>query len=172
MIWRIILSNNKKKRNWSFDSLSFSLFIEVRPWDTALALKFSGLLKCEEIYIFNLSDWTLHFFNDDPNGLIPTCVSVAITECRSSTVTYVKPNSHFPHRNATTVTLNVGWPVDVYVDTVENDSIYWGWVAALFTVESEIPSFATVCAACDANDTHVHNTKEGPRLQLGEIACL
>lgn len=62
--------------------------------------------------------------------------------------------------------------MDVYVDTVENDSIYWGWVAALFTVESEIPSFATVCAACDANDTHVHNTKEGPRLQLGEIASL
>ena len=29
-----------------------------------------------------------------------------------------------------------------------------------------------MCAACDANNTHIYHTQEGPRLQLGEIASL
>jgi len=79
---------------------------------------------------------------------------------------------HFPRRNPTAVTFNVGRPVDVYIDAVENDSINGCGITALITVESEIPSLTAVCAALNTNNTHVYHTQEGPRLQLGEIACL
>ena len=62
--------------------------------------------------------------------------------------------------------------MDVCVNTVVNDSINLCWITALLTVESEIPSLAAVCAACNANNTHIYHTQEGPRLQLGEIASL
>ena len=62
--------------------------------------------------------------------------------------------------------------MDVCVNTVVNDSINGCGITALLTVESEIPSLAAACAARNTNNTHVYHTQEGPRLQLGEIACL
>jgi len=87
-----------------------------------------------------------------------------VTSFDSAAIANVKPNSHFSRRNPTTVTLNVGRPVDVHVDTLVYDCINGGWLGALFGVESEIPSLATGRAALDANDTHVHHTQVRIRL--------
>ena len=62
--------------------------------------------------------------------------------------------------------------MDVCTDALENDSINGCGTTALITVESEIPSIAAACAAHNTNNTHVYHTQEGPRLQLGKIACL
>ena len=79
---------------------------------------------------------------------------------------------YFSCWNPTAITLNVGRPVDVYVDAVVNNSIDRRWFAALLTVESEVPSLAAGFAAPNTSDTHVYHSQESARLQLGEITYL
>ena len=79
---------------------------------------------------------------------------------------------YFSCWNPTAITLNIGRPVDVYVDAVVNNAIDGRWFAALLTVESEIPSLAAGFAAPNTSDTHVYHSQESARLQLGEITYL
>ena len=79
---------------------------------------------------------------------------------------------YFSCWNPTAITLNVGRPVNVYVDAVVNNSIDRRWFAALLTVESEVPSLAAGFAAPNTSNTHVYHSQESARLQLGEITYL
>ena len=115
-----------------------------------------------------LSNWWLYFLHNDPDGLIPT--GPGVTASYFSAVANVEPNSHFPRRNPTTVTLNVGRPVHIHVDALVYGCI--NGLGAFFAVESEVPSLAAVCAARYANDAHVHHTQVGISFQLGEVTML
>ena len=91
--------------------------------------------------LFILSNWWLHFFNDDPVGLIPAGPGVHNTFI-SITSTNAESNSHFPRRNSTTVALYVGRPVYIHSDALVYDSINGGRLSTLFAVEGEVPSAA------------------------------
>ena len=107
-----------------------------------------------------LSNWRFHFFKNDPDSLIPTCVRISTTAAVSiPTVSNTEANFHFPSGNPATVALYVGGTVDVNVDALVQHTINGSGILALRTVKSKIPSLTAACTPCYPDVTHVNHTK-------------
>jgi len=89
-----------------------------------------------------LIDRRIHFFNDDPVGLVPAGPRVTVTAETATAITNVESDSYFPHRHSTTVSFYVGRPVDVEVAALIKGCVNSSWGLTLCVVESEIPSLA------------------------------
>ena len=119
-----------------------------------------------------LIDRWIHFFNDDPVGLVPAGPRISVTAEIATAIANVESDSYFPHRHSTTVSFYVGRPVDVQVAALVRGSVNTSWGLTLCAVESEVPPLAAIRAGCDAKVAHVNNTEVGIISQLHKIAFL
>ena len=123
-------------------------------------------------FFVSLSNWRLHFFNDDPVHLIGTCHHIAISVERNVTVSNAETDSNVASSNPTTVAFYVIRPMDVNISAMVQGTINWGWVAALCIVKRKVPSLAAACATCYPKITHVNNSKVWVTPQLDKITFL
>ena len=120
-----------------------------------------------------LSNWRFHFFNNDPDSLIPTCIPISTAAAVSiATVSNTEANFHFPSGNPATVSLYVGDTVNVNVNALVQRTINGSGILALRIVESKIPSLTAACTPCYPGVTHVNHSKVRITPRLDKDALL
>ena len=87
--------------------------IELKPLNDTSLYRFYKVNPT----LVKLSNWWLHFFNNDPVGLIPTrkCVTGVKGTTRFRTLAKVDCNTHLSCSNPATVAFYVAGPVNVNV---------------------------------------------------------
>ena len=106
-----------------------------------------------------LSNWRLHFLDDDPAGLIGTCICITVGVKWNFAIADAETDAYFPSSNATTISFDVSGSMNVNVQAFVQGTVNGGRICALCVIEREVPSLTTRCTTLDANITHVNHTK-------------
>ena len=117
------------------------------------------ILQQPKHFFVNLSNWRLHFFNDDSVHLIGTCKRITIGVERNVTVSNAETDSNVASSNPTTVAFYVIRSVNVNISALVKGTVNWSWVAALCIVKRKEPSLAAACATCYPKITHINHSK-------------